>query len=287
MWRSLTLVTSTLVTSMALAVPAFSDEPQPGGAPSDGPPSGFNDDGWSLYVGGGGFYGPNWSGDDEYSAAAVPFLRVTKGDVFFASVQEGAGFAVINNEKFRAGPLATLDFGRDEDGNNPFRVSGNDSLDLVGLGNISTTVALGGFADYEMGDIKFKAKAGRAVSAHEGVTAELGVDYDKSIFWNGPPLFIAFGPKVKWADGNYNQAFYGITQTQSDASGLTPFDAGSGIVGYGVGGSLIMPLTRSGLGITFFGSYERLTGDAAKSPLVIERGSKDQFFGGSALAYRF
>ena len=280
-WRSISVIIS-----MAFALPAMADEPDRQGPPS-GPPGGLNDDGWSLFVGGGGFYAPNWSGDDEYSAAAVPFLRVTKGDVFFASVQEGAGLALIKNKQFRAGPLATIDFGRDEDGNNPFRISGNDSLDLVGLGNISTTVALGGFADYEMGDIKFKAKAGRAIGSHDGVTAELGADYDKRFFWNGPPLFVAIGPRVKWADQNYNQAYYGITDTQSTASGLDVFEAGSGIISYGVGGSLIMPLSRDGLAITFFGSYDRLTGDAANSPLVIERGSKDQFFGGSALAYRF
>lgn len=274
-----------LILTLALATPVMADEPTRKGPPEGG--GGWDDDGWSLYVGGGGFYSPNWSGDDEYSAAAVPFLRVTKGDVFFASVQEGAGFNVINKDGFKVGPLATLDFGRDEDGNNPFRLSGDDSVDLIGLGNVDFTVALGGFAEYKTGDIKFKAKAGRAVSSHEGVTAELGVDYDKQFFWNGPPLFVAVGPRIKWADDHYNQAYYGITAAQSAGSGLADFDAGSGIVGYGLGGSVIMPLTRSGLAITFFGNYERLTGAAADSPLIIERGSKDQFFGGSALAYRF
>lgn len=279
MWRAFSLISL-----LVLAAPAFADEPQ-----RQGPPSGdsFNDDGWSLYVGGGGFYSPNWSGDDEYSAAAVPFLRVTKGDLFFASVQEGAGLALINQDGFKAGPLATIDFGRDEDGNNPFRISGDDSLDLVGMGNVSATVALGGFAEYKMGDIKLKAKAGRAIGSHEGLTGEIGVDYDKRFFWNGPPLFVAAGPRIKWADDNYNQAYYGINAAQSAATGLEAFEAGSGIISYGAGASLIMPLSRDGLAITLFGNYDRLTGNAGDSPLILERGSKDQFFGGSALAYRF
>lgn len=279
-------------TALALALSTFgwtnftwADEPERRGPPPE--VSDWNDNGWSLYVGGGGIYGPNWSGDDEYSAAVVPFLRVTKGDRFFASVQEGAGYAIIKNDNLNAGPLATLDFGRDEDGNNPFRVSGGDSTDLIGMGNISTTIALGAFADYKIGNFKFKAKAGKALGSHEGVTTELGLDFDKMVLGAGPPLFVTIGPRFKWADGNYNQAFYGITGTQALAAGLPQYEAKSGIISYGLGGSLIMPLSRDGLGITFFGSYDRLTGAAGESPLVILRGSKDQFFGGSALAYRF
>ncbi len=258
---------------------ALADEPERRGPPPD-------DNGWSLYVGGGGFYAPNWSGDDEYSAAAVPFIRVTKGDRFFASVQEGMGYAIINDNGFRAGPLAAIDFGRDEDGNNPFRISGGESADLIGLGNISTTVALGGFVDYKVGDIKIKAKGGRALGAHEGLTAELGVDFDKTIMSVGPPLFVAIGPRLKWADDSYNQAFYGITTTQSIASGLSVYGADDGLISYGVGGSVLMPLSYT-MGITVFGSYDHLTGPAGDSPLVRERGSRDQFFGGAAIAYKF
>jgi len=47
-----------------------------------------------------------------------------------------------------------------------------------------------------------------------------------------------------------------------------------------------MPLTYK-TAITLFGSYDRLTGDAAGSPLIQERGSADQFFGGAAIAYKF
>ena len=244
------------------------------------------DNGWSLFVGGGGFYAPTYSGDDDYALSAVPFLRVTKGDRFFASIQEGAGYAVINADGFKAGPLLTLDFGRDEDGSSPFRVSGDKSLDLVGLGNISTTLALGGFADYKVGDIKFKAKAGKALGSHEGLSGEIGIDYTKTIRGGGPPLIVAFGPQIKLADSKYMQAFYGITAGQAAASSLSAFDASGGIVSYGVGGSALMPLTQK-MSINVFGSYDRLAGDAADSPLVVQRGSADQVFIGSAVAYKF
>jgi len=70
------------------------------------------------------------------------------------------------------------------------------------------------------------------------------------------------------------------------ASELSEYAADGGIISYGLGGSVLMPLSYTA-GITLFGSYDRLTGAAADSPLVNERGSKDQLFGGAALAYKF
>ena len=261
---------------------AFADDEQKGG-----PPPGVDDEGWSFFVGGGGFYAPTYSGDDDYQANLVPFIRITKGDEFFLSVQEGAGWALVNDDGFRAGPLATLDFGRDEDGASPFAISGDVSPDLIGLGDVDFTVALGGFAEYETGDVTFKLRAGRAVSSHEGMTAELAMDYNARIMSLGPPLIISAGPRLKWADNKYNQAYYGITSDQALASGLPVFDADSGLVSFGLGANAILPLSRDGLGLTIFGSYDRLTGDASDSPLVRQRGSADQFFGGAAIAYRF
>lgn len=261
-----------------LSSPAFAQSERRAPPPDDG--------GWNVYVGAGALISPTYSGDDDYTISAVPFLRVTKGDVFFASVQEGVGYALINDKGFRAGPLAQLDFGRDEDGSSPFRVSGDKTLDLLGLGKIDMSVSIGGFVDYKFGDFKIKAKAGHALGGHDGVTAQAGIDFDKRVMGVGPPLFFAVGPNIKYGDNDYTQAYYGITAQQSALSGLTEFDAGGGIVSYGVGGSVLMPLSYTA-GITLLGSYDRLTGDAADSPLVRDRGSRDQLFGGLAVAKKF
>lgn len=244
------------------------------------------DNGWSLYIGGGTFIAPTYSGDDDYAVMAVPYVRVTNGDKFFASIQEGAGYALINQDGFKAGPLATIDFGRDENGSSPFRISGNESTDLSGLGNINATIALGGFAEYKLDKVKIKAKVGQSISSHKGLTGQIGVDYNTTVMGFGPPLIIAIGPRLKIADKNYLQAYYGITTLQATSSGLSQNEAKSGIYSYGIGGNLLMPLTQKSA-LSVFGSFDHLTGSAGQSSLVTERGHRDQFFGGISAAYKF
>ncbi len=250
-----------------------------------GPPA--DDRGWSLYLGGGAFSAPTYSGSDSHSVSIVPFIRITKGDQIFASVQEGAGLAAINANGFRAGPLAQLDFGRDETGNSPFQISGDNSDDLIGMGKIDFTILLGGFAEYEIAeDLTVKGKIGQAVSSHDGLKGQVSLDYSPRILGIGPPLFVNVGPSLKFGDQKYMQAYYGVTSAQSAASGLTESRANGGIESIGLGGSVLMPLSYTA-GLTVFGSYDRLLEDAADSPLVRERGSRNQLFGGAAIAYKF
>jgi len=245
------------------------------------------DEGWSVYLGGGVLYTPAYPGDDDHYLTAVPFIRVTKGDEFVASVQEGMRYAAVNDGGFKAGPMATLEFGRDEDGKNPFRVSGARTTDLLGLGDIDTSISLGAFAEYDAGEITFKASAGKALWAHDGVTGQIGADYRTVVKTGGPPLFFSAGPNLKFGDGKFSQAYFGITQAQALASGLPAFEADGGITSYGASGNLILPLSRGGDALLLLASYDRLTGDAGDSPLVRQRGSRDQFFTGLAAAKKF
>ena len=98
------------------------------------------DQGWTVSAGGGVLVSPNYLGDDSYGVSTVPYIRVTYADKFEATVQDGARYNLVNNENFRAGPLATLDFGRNEDGSGAFRVIGDDTNDLIGLGDIEPFV---------------------------------------------------------------------------------------------------------------------------------------------------
>lgn len=240
---------------------------------------------WTLTLGGGAFLSPNYLGDDAYSVSAAPFLRVTHGERLFASVQEGVGYRFINSENFRAGPLMSLASGRDEDGKGPFRIVGDGTDDLLGLGDIDTSVAFGGFAEFDLGPVTGSAKIGQAISGHDGLTGDIAVTYRGVVRSYGRPLIYSVGPNVRFGDGNYTSAFFGVNEIQAQASGLTPFDASGGIVSYGVSGTLTRPLTDRA-SATLIGSYNRLAGDPGDSSLVTERGSRDQFFVGVVTSYK-
>jgi outer membrane scaffolding protein for murein synthesis (MipA/OmpV family) len=86
-----------------------------------------------------------------------------------------------------------------------------------------------------------------------------------------------------WANAKSGQSFYGVTQQQSAATLLPPFDAGSGPLFASIGLLGSIDLGREWLVV---GSVEgrRLQGDAARSPFA-ERASNTYLSLG--LAYRF
>jgi MipA family protein len=83
----------------------------------------------------------------------------------------------------------------------------------------------------------------------------------------------------------YAGSFFGVTPAASAASGLAAFDTGSGLkdVGLTLIGNYEVTETWSVTGIA---GYTRLLGDAAASPIVSERGSPNQLFGGLGISYK-
>jgi len=120
-------------------------------------------DGWAVSIGAGAILSPNYFGDDAYSVSVVPSVRVTHGERLFASVQEGVGYNLVNTKTFRAGPRASLNFGRDEDGSGAFRIAGDRTDDLRGLGDIDTSFSLGGFAELDFGNVTASTNIGQAI----------------------------------------------------------------------------------------------------------------------------
>lgn len=245
-------------------------------------------EGWGVIVGAGAILSPTYEGDDDYRLSILPNIQVSYGDVFFASVQEGIGYRVLNTDSLRAGPIARIRFSRDEDGSQAFAVTGDDSTDLAGLGDVDTSVELGGFIEYELGNLALGAEARQAVTGHEGFVGEVGARWSGRSMMLGPPLIWSIGPRAKIVDESFNAAYYGVTPVQSAASGLPVYAADGGLHSYGLGATLILPLDRDGqwTAVAFTG-YDRLTGDAADSPLVQQRGAEDQATLGVFLSYRW
>lgn len=246
---------------------------------------GAADEGWGLTLGAGALTAPTYEGDDSYRVSILPNIQVTYGDDFFASVQEGVGYRFINEDTLRVGPIGRLKFSRGEDGDQPFAVTGEDTTDLRGLGEVDTTFELGGFVEYEIGGVTLGAEARKAVSGHDGAVLDLDVSWSGRSMAFGPPLIWSFGPRVRVVDDTYTTAYFGVTPAQSAAAGLPIYTAGGGVYSYGLGGTAILPLDDRWT-LVAFASYEKLAGDAAESRLVQLRGSEDQATLGIFVSYR-
>jgi len=235
-------------------------------------------------------YAPAFLGSKDYQLSAVPNINLKYKDKFFASLQDGIGYNVINNNGWRIGPIAKYIFCRSDDGDNPFRIAGNRTNALRGLGDVDGTLELGGFVEYTWKEWSVETELRQGVNGHEGMVNDINATYTKdihSIFYNdGPPLIISFGPHATLVNNNYNKTYFSITSHQSARSGLPRYTAGGGLLSYGFGTSVIVPLSES-ISTTWTAGYDRLAGDAADSPLVKQRGSEGQGTVGLFLSYSF
>lgn len=258
-----------------------------GATAAKGPPPGKD---WTVRIGAGTILSPTFVGASSYQLLVVPTLKVTYRDTFFASVEDGIGYAVILQNGWRAGPVARFAFGRKENGDNPFRVAGTKSTALHGLGNVDPTLEAGGFAEYKWRRITGKIGLRKGLDGHEGLVSNLAANYTHTSQALSPmvgsPLVASIGPRLTVVDATYNKAFFGVNAKQAANSGLPPHSPGGGILSYGVGSVIIVPAGKQ-LSAVFLAGYDRLSGDAGSSPLVTERGSRNQWLVGLLLNYEF
>lgn len=272
-----------------LAAQAQVTEPNadPAELPDAPPPPGPPDR--QLQVGLFTAYTPAFLGSKDYQLIAGPNIQL-RYDRISLSLQDGLGFDVVRSGGWRIGPSIGLRQSRQQDGDSPLRIAGDRSDALLGLGTIKASADVGGYIAYDRGSIGARLDVRQATNSDLGLIATLGVRYTARIPTSSaprtPPAIFSIGPRLSFVDNKYNQAYFGVTAEQSARSGLSPYRPEGGLLSAGVGAVAIVPLTDRISGM-LIGGYDRLTGDAARSPLVEERGSRNQATVALGLSYRF
>lgn len=237
---------------------------------------------WRVSVGAGPVVTPAFVGSDDYYLLAVPNVRLNYKDTFFASFEEGVGYNAINKNGWRAGPIFRWQMGREEDGDNFFRVAGDETNALRGLGDVDDTPELGGFVEYTWATWSAKAEVRQGLGGHDGAIGDVSMRYTNH---SGHTVY-GLGPKMRFVSDDYNDAYFGVNAAQSARSGLSQYSPEGGLLSYGLNGFVRHPFSEA-LSVTGFAGYDRLAGDAADAPLVEERGSENQFMLGATLNYEF
>jgi outer membrane scaffolding protein for murein synthesis (MipA/OmpV family) len=242
---------------------------------------------WRLSIGTGLLVAPAFTGARDYSLLLVPDLRVIYKDLFFANVRDGIGYALLHEGGWRAGPVVTYTFAREEgEGGSIFRIAGRSSDALLGMGDVDGTVSLGGFVEYSLSPYKLRLHLQQGVNGHQGLLGEMKISYGGALTYNGPPLIYSFGPHIKFGDQRYLNAYWGITPEQSLRSGLESYSADAGLIAYGLNGFARLPLTGSFSASLLIG-FDRLAPPVADSPLIRVRGAENQVMGGLFISYGF
>lgn len=231
---------------------------------------------WTVTLGVEGRGQPVFEGSKGYEIAPVPLfsLRRPGKAARFRTVRDGAGIALINSQGFYFGPVGKFKQARKE----------SDDDALRGLGDVDWSLEVGVFAEYWPVEwLRTRAEVRRGFNGHEGFVADLSADL---VVPFAERWVLSGGPRMTLADTKATAPYFGIDAAQSLASGLPVFDAKGGVrsIGAGVQASYQWNpqwATRA------YVEYDRLMSDAASSPLVTERGSKDQFKFGLGVTYSF
>lgn len=230
--------------------------------------------GWQIDFGPGLLAVPEFPGSNGLRILPIPQLDIRYKNQFFASVQQGIGYNLINTRHLRAGPILRPEFGR----------TTRDIAVFPGLRRINFTVEAGGFVAYQPSLFTtLQLEVRKAVSGHNGTLADLSL---RKIALKGK-WTLGYGGRIRFADATYFRNYYGVTPAAALTSGLRAYQPGAGLNDVGVSGFVSRRLGGKWNG-TVFASYSRLIDQAASSPITTSRfGSRNQVSIGAALSYRF
>jgi MipA family protein len=231
---------------------------------------------WTVTIGAGGSFRPDFEGATHYLLSPVPIFSVQRAGSRqqFIGPRDGASIALLDTGGFRAGPVATT---------LPSRKVSSDAA-LNGLNDISTTYEFGGFVEYFPVDwFRVRAEVRRGFGGSDGVFADVFADAIVPV-WDR--LTWSAGPRLSFANTHGTAPYFGIDQTEALASGLPVFNASGGLHSVGVGTQLRYQITPQWETHSYV-EYQRLEGDAAASPLITQRGSPNQTIFSIGASYSF
>ena len=231
---------------------------------------------WTITLGVEGRVLPAFEGSGRYVLAPYPIIEIRRAGTprSFSSQRDGISVAILEAGQFRAGPTGKVLLPRRE----------SSDAALQGLGDVGWTFEIGAFAEYwALPWLRTRAEVRQGIGGHTGIVAEITAD---AVVPVSETLTLSGGPRVTLATADALRPYFGVTAPQSAASGLPVFSPDGGIRAIGVGAQARQQWSRqwaTNLSI----EYDRLMGDAARSPVLSRNGSVNQLTIAIGLSYAF
>ena len=217
---------------------------------------------------------PEFIGAKNNEWAPLFDLAIAKDGEQFAvgAPDDNFDIRLVRSGGFTFGPVANIQSGR------------KDKDVGIAIGRVKTTIEGGAFAQYELSDsFRFRGEVRKGFGGHRGVVASVGGDY---VWRDGDRYVISLGPRLLLSDSRYQRAWFGVSPEASLATGLAEFRPGGGIHAVAATTGAHVAVSKD-FGLFGFARYERLVGDAAKSPFIRGYGSRNQASAGLGLTYTF
>lgn len=218
-------------------------------------------DHWDLTVGAGVISMPEYPGSDEQKTRFLPVVSAKYGRFQIGGETQGIGMNLVEKKDWRVGVFASFDL-------QEVRKESDDRQRLHGLGDVDGTTRVGAFASYTWGWLTASGRISADAGGNDlGTVATLGLDAR----WDPTPrLTLTAGPQLTWADDEYTQTVFGISQAQALRSGLPQYKPGGGVSSIGLRfGARYRIGERWGVGAT--ATTAQLQGDAKDSPITRDK----------------
>ncbi|WP_114394127.1 MipA/OmpV family protein [Oleisolibacter albus] len=248
------------------------------GCPSAGPARAAESAGpvLDLSYGAGGLTGPRYAGAKTVDAWAFPYISGSIGSSVEVDTLDGIRFTPLSGDGLSLGMISRYRAGR---------AGRSLPVPLRGLGGYRDAVELGGFASWEDGPFGLELLATTDLdSATGGATLEARATLSLPFGDPDTRQGLQIGPVLRATNQQLQQRVFGVNERQAAATGLSPFRPSGGTEQVGVEAGLALSLTGR-WSLRGVASWNRLVGDATRSPLVREGGTRDQLASGLFLVF--
>lgn len=246
-----------------------------------------------LTIAAGGVWLPDYEGSDENRWSPLPAANGTVAGMSFTVLGNRASLDLIPDVadktwNLQLGPVAVINLNR----------TNRDAIAdprVAALGEIDTAVEVGGYAGIgKTGILHDFDSLSVSLSYRHDVTKihRTGI-FTPSVTYTTPlstKALVSLFASAEIVEDRYARIYFGVTPAGSVLSGLPVFTPQGGQKDITFGGMFTHSLTGNltkGLALVAGGTYKKLVGDFADSPLVAIAGSRHQWTAGAGLALTF
>lgn len=278
------LRTVTALVALLAAVPALAQPVSDAAMPNP------NDQSDTFTIALGGAWIPDYEGSNDYEGTPFAAIRGRVNGMSFSTRGTYLYLDLIrrpdSGADFDAGPI--VGFRRD-------RTSKVEDDFVTDLPERDTAIEIGGFVGMTFHGL---TNPYDALSLRLDVVNDVGGAHKSTIFTPniefGTPLssrtYVGAALSADFVAGRYAEYYYSISPAEGFVAGLPAYDADGGMKNWKLSALVNQAITGDlthGLSIFGAGTYSRLVGDIADSPIVAGRGSRSQWQAALGLAYTF
>jgi len=225
-----------------------------------------------------------YEGSDSFQVFPVVPLTYEHRFVKIRTIGLGLEADISQSDYFDAGPVFRYRFARDNDVDNrqvALLPEVDASLEIGGFFRTGLPLKMVGFDDPTIIFAQVSAMQD-VIGGHGGFVVEGRAGVLRPMT---EKLTAILSGSTTYGSGAFMDSYFDVTAAGAAASGLAAFDAESGLKDVGATAILDYKFNEK-WSTTVLGSYSRLIGDAADSPIVSTAGSPNQFTVGFALNYK-